>query len=435
MLLLRCFTILIGFRFAQAIGVTSLTPRAEVPSHVLHTYPIPSGVDTSTAFDVKVRAQGGPWKKLDLYRPLLAEVNFTTGGTTRHTSSLGYFDFNGNVEVSATYKNGVVNKAAVRPASLGIEPRRSSDAVTFKLTQPSNIFLQINDDVFDGLHLFSNSIETGPSENDPDVIYYGPGLHEISGDVTIPSGQTLYVAGGAVVKANNFVFINATDASIKGHGVLLPNASTGGAISITRSRNITIDGIIGLNVVPRTYEADDVVLSNIRHISSVQWGDGIDVFCSNNVLIDRAFLRTSDDSLAIYNHRGEWYGDVTNVTLQNSALWADLAHPINIGTHGNSENPEKTDGVVIRNVDILDHREGQILFQGCIALNAGDNNLLQNILIEDVRVENFRRGQLFNFRVIKNSYNTGSRQRHTERRRPKPQLYRHKRSNVHHRGL
>lgn len=62
--------------------------------------------------------------------------------------------------------------------------------------------------------------------------------------------------------------------------------------------------------------------------------------------------------------------------------------------------------MTIRNVDILDHREGQVLFQGCIALNAGDNNLLQNILIDDVRVENFRVGQLLNFRVMENSYNT-----------------------------
>lgn len=78
-----------------------------------------------------------------------------------------------------------------------------------------------------------------------------------------------------------------------------------------------------------------------------------------------------------------------------------------MGTHGNTANPEKTDGVVIRNVDILDHHEAQVDYQGTIAINAGDSNLMQNILIDDVRVENFRRGQLVNMRVMYNDkYNT-----------------------------
>lgn len=74
-----------------------------------------------------------------------------------------------------------------------------------------------------------------------------------------------------------------------------------------------------------------------------------------------------------------------------------------IGTHGNTDNPETISGVTITNVDILDHREPQVDYQGCIAINAGDSNLIEDVLISDVRVENFRQGQLFNFRV---EYNT-----------------------------
>jgi polygalacturonase len=32
-------------------------------------------------------------------------------------------------------------------------------------------------------------------------------------------------------------------------------------------------------------------------------GDGIDVFCGQNVLIDRVFMRNSDDTIALYQHR------------------------------------------------------------------------------------------------------------------------------------
>lgn len=63
--------------------------------------------------------------------------------------------------------------------------------------------------------------------------------------------------------------------------------------------------------------------------------------------------------------------------------------------------------IVISNIDILDHREPQLDYQGCIALNAGDSNLIQNVHISDVRVEDFRQGQLINFRVEYNTmYNT-----------------------------
>jgi hypothetical protein len=118
-------------------------------------------------------------------------------------------------------------------------------------------------------------------------------------------------------------------------------------------------------------------------------------------------MRNSDDCIAIYNHRWDYYGDTKNITVQNSSLWADVAHPVNIGTHGNTENPETMDGITIRNIDILDHREMQMLYQGCIALNPGDSNLIQNILVDDVRVEDFRLGQLINMRVMYNTkYNT-----------------------------
>jgi hypothetical protein len=64
-------------------------------------------------------------------------------------------------------------------------------------------------------------------------------------------------------------------------------------------------------------------------------------------------------------------------------------------------------GVTIRNIDILDHRELQMGYQGCIAIDPGDSNLIRDVLIDDVRVEDFRIGQLINMMVTYNTkYNT-----------------------------
>ncbi|TDZ39165.1 hypothetical protein CTRI78_v010633 [Colletotrichum trifolii] len=95
------------------------------------------------------------------------------------------------------------------------------------------------------------------------------------------------------------------------------------------------------------------------------------------------------------------------MTIQNSALWADVAHAINIGTHGNPINPETMSDITIRNVDIMDHREFQMGYQGAIAINPGDSNLVKDVVIESVRVEDFRMRQLITMMVMYNQkYNT-----------------------------
>lgn len=60
------------------------------------------------------------------------------------------------------------------------------------------------------------------------------------------------------------------------------------------------------------------------------------------------------------------------------------------------------ENLTYRNIDILDHREMQVDYQGCLAINAGDNNLVRNVRFENIRIENFRQGQLVNLRIFYN---------------------------------
>ena len=79
--------------------------------------------------------------------------------------------------------------------------------------------------------------------------------------------------------------------------------------------------------------------------------------------------------------------------MQNSTLWADVAHPIFIGIHGNVENPEILENLNYINIDILDHKEKQLDYQGCLAINAGDNNLIRNVRFENIRIEDLTGGR------------------------------------------
>ncbi len=112
-------------------------------------------------------------------------------------------------------------------------------------------------------------------------------------------------------------------------------------------------------------------------------------------------MRNSDDCIAIYGHRWEAYGNVRNIQIKNSTLWADIAHPINIGLHGNAEADGDTiEHITFSNIDILEHDEDDRNCQGCMAICPSDNNLVRNITFDNIRVENFQEGQLFNIRVL-----------------------------------
>lgn len=232
-----------------------------------------------------------------------------------------------------------------------------------------------------------------------DLIYFGPGVHRLPGDtLNVPSGKTVYVAGGAVVKGC-IRAVNVRDVKILGRGKVHPDGR-GAGLSIVNSKNVLVEGLISTQCP--TGGSDNVTIRNVKVISSYGWGDGLNVFASNNVLFDGVFCRNSDDCTTVYGTRMGFVGGCRNITMQNSTLWADVAHPIFIGIHGNVEKPEVLENLNYVNIDILDHKEKQLDYQGCLAINAGDNNLIRHVRFENIRIENFRQGQLLNLRIFFN---------------------------------
>lgn len=391
-------------------GIAAARP-APVPPLV--TYPIPAGIAQASTFEVKVRTAAGPWTTVPTYSVNLKQINATTGAGQVLKSSMAYFDFAKSVEVRVRYTKGTVDTARIRPLSLGIEPAIDDEStVHFTLTQPRKIVVEVNGEIFDCLHLLARPIETDvPSPDDPDVIYYGPGVHTTAtNQLEVPSGKTVYLAGGAVLKAS-VIFKNVTNAGLTGRGVIY--GTNGGGCTVVGSKNVRVDGISMLDLTTgyaiTAGMSEQVSITDFGYFSAGQWGDGIDIFSSSDVSIDNSFLRCSDDCIALYTHRWDYYGDTRNITISNSSLWADVAHPINIGTHGNTADPEVLENLTISNVDILDHREPQKWYQGAIAINPGDSNLVRNVRIENVRVEDFRWGQFIHLRVAYNkSYNTSA---------------------------
>jgi len=381
------------------LGILIFTgiPNAYSAGNKLFVYAAPKGAIQNTDFTVRVRVPGRPWRELPEYNIKVDEVKEARYRT--RNASMTYFDFSGEVEVSVTFNHGPIQMARVRPLSYGIDPHVNGNTLTFKLNQPRNLSVEVNGDIFHNLHLFANPVETYiPDEGNTNLIYFGPGIHRIDGGkLIVPSGKIVYLAGGAILMGQ-IVVDGVRDVKLLGRGMIDDNVKMG--IWIANSKNVQVEGIFCTQCA--TGGSDSVVIRNVKSISYYGWGDGMNVFASNNVLFDRVFCRNSDDCTTVYATRKGFVGGCKNITMRNSTLWADVAHPIQIGTHGNTNAPEVIENLTYKNIDILDHNEMQLDYQGCMSVNAGDSNLIRNVKFENIRVEDFRRGQLVNIRVFYN---------------------------------
>lgn len=358
-------------------------------------------------FTVQVRTSNGDWQ--DLY-----EYKVEVDADSKSVASMVQFDFRGKIEIRVKVNNGSVNNIKIRPLQKNIVPKTIDNVVYFSLENPTKLSFEVNGDRLHNLHIFANPITT---ENflptDKDVIYFGKGVHIPSDSIQkafiIPSNKTVYIDAGAIV-CGKFLCENVENVRFAGRGFIY-NAERG--FELKFCKNIEIDGVTVIN--PRHYtvyggQTTGLKINNLKSFSNRGWSDGIDLMSCSNVAINDVFMRNSDDCIALYTHRWDFYGDAKNYNITNAILWADIAHPINIGLHGDTSH----EGNVIENIrfseiDILEHDEDDRNYQGCMAFSVSDHNLVQNVSFENIRVENIQEGQLLNLRVLYNQkYSSGA---------------------------
>ena len=371
-------------------------------------YPTTPEVPQNDDYRVRVRqVPNGTWLDVAVY-PVKVDYVANAKHNVR-VASMAYFDFDGvaEIQVIPTYTN--VESARIRPLSYDIPLDIDGDTLTFTLKQPSNLSVEINGDIFRNLHLFANPIDTHKPQKSnigkKDYIYFAPGLHKLPGDTLwVKSNTTVYIDGGARV-VGQLVADNVENVKFYGRGEVHPEGR-GEGISIRNSHNINVDGVI-VTQIP-VGGSDSIRINNVKAISSYGWGDGMNVFASNNVEYNNVFCRNSDDCHTVYATRKGFQGGSKNITMTNSTLWADVAHPIMIGLHGSATDigpdaiPDTIQSLTYRNIDILDHCEQQIDYQGCFGISCGDNNIVKDVVFDNIRVEDFRKGQLFNVRIFHN---------------------------------
>ena len=225
--------------------------------------------------------------------------------------------------------------------------------------------------------------------------FFPPSSFLLPPSSSIGSNLVIYLAPGSYF-TGTFAIDDAHDVSILGRGIARPDDGYEGC-HVYRSQRVLIEGLT-LCTCP-VGASDGVTIRDVRSISHPAWGDGLNVFASSNVLYDRVFCRNSDDCTTAYATRKGFSGNARNIRMRNATLWADVAHPIFIGLHGNPEVGDTIENLVYENIDILCQAEQQVDYQGCLAINCGDDNLVRNVRFDNIRIERILQGSILQVKV------------------------------------
>lgn len=210
---------------------------------------------------------------------------------------------------------------------------------------------------------------------------------------------TKYYKGQIIIK-------DCRDVVVEGNGATLRPGMRGFGVQIVNGRNIVVRDLV-TSQVP-TGASDSVLIENVKCYSYGPWGDGLNIFASSHVTLRGCYCETSDDCMTVYATRKGYMGSARHILVEDCVFNPKVAHPIFIGLHGAaSEGNDRTridtiEDLVFRNIRILNQRERQLDYQGCMAIVAGDNNVIRNVLFENITVDHIETGCLFTLRIFKN---------------------------------
>ena len=392
--LLAVGAVVAAFAIASSQGWGATAGAAQVV-----TYPAPAGEVLSSDYQVQAAGQ-----QVDVYMarvldPPFAGKEWDYGGSY----SFANFDVSGPVTVRIVSKRPLRN-VAIRPLSSGVRSTLVDDhTLSLTLDQPRK--LSVEPDGKKGpLLLFANPIETdAPKPDDKDVVYFGPGVHKPE-KILLQGNQTLYIAGGAVVKAE--VLAEGTNIRICGRGILdgsdweWRKGPIGNLIAIRNSTDVEVTGITlrgssHWTIVPKNCQR--VTVRNVKLCNSrVQNDDGINPCNSQDVLITDCFIRSDDDCVALKGlDFSAQNSNVERITVENSILWCDRAR---IFLLGHESRAAFMRSVTLRNLDIIHFTMTPFL------LEPGEDMRLEDINIEDIRIHGEGQRELIRLRPVVNQY-------------------------------
>lgn len=331
-------------------------------------YPKPRDVLQSSKYKVNVHQGKKTFSPFVYFNPSThpSHLDYSTSHLT--------FSFSKSITVEVERLNGeAVKTCIIRPQSYGIKPIIKGNKISFTLDQPRMISVEMDSDTQHSMLVFALPLENNiPKKNDPQVVYFEPGIHNI-GDFKLPKGKTqIYIAGGAYIKGR---FDLRKDVSIYGRGIISGENYTY-ETNIFRSLvnvNQSVEGITILNSPHYNLHC-----KNANWVKCISWYGQTDGIHINKVgHIQNCFLKVNDDALKLYN---------SNILVENTVIW-QLYTGAPFQLSWNLEG-ETRSNIVCRNIDII-HNDWETEHINRAIWNSlhGGGADLKGYLFENIRIE------------------------------------------------
>lgn len=392
---------------AKIDGIEILADAPDAAPTALTLYPGPNGISPSA--DYAVTVNGNP---LFVYQARASvETNYQPPPhvNSYETMGFGYFDFSGEVRVEITPKRSF-STVSVRPSWKGVTPRVENGKIVLILREPRNISVELDGSWHQPLFLFANPPDTNvPSSSDPNVLWYGPGVHDV-GYVSIGSNKTVYLAGGAIVRGT-LAAANQSNVTVRGRGIL--DGSTAAVHSTFQMRfenvaKLDVEGIILQDSPSWTmpmYQVTNATIRNIKMLGYRQNSDCLDIVSGANFVVENSFLRCFDDGVTLkaYNAADSSTTSVgtTNIQVRHNTIWTDWGYgALDIGAELRTN---KISNIRFEDNDVLHP------LSAAISINNSEQALVTDVAFNDTRVEGVRSGELVRFWVGQDTYSQNGR--------------------------
>lgn len=266
---------------------------------------------------------------------------------------------------------------------------RSNKVKDTAWTTPAKLSVEFDDSAKSHpLLIFADPSETNvPSRNAPNVVWFGPGVHELPGGrLELQAAQAVYLAGGAFVRGR-IVGHNANGVRILGRGVLsgdrLPHTDATGKKSehfvVLRGDDVVVDGPTFADSphFNLTIAGQRAVVRNVKTISWWFSTDGVQA--GRRSLIEDCFFKVNDDALKLYH---------SDTTVRRCVIWQmENGAPFQISWNmpGRNAGFRVSDCDVIR-VEHSWNNDNEAVF---CAIHGGSGHM-SDYLFENIRIENAR---------------------------------------------
>lgn len=301
------------------------------------------------------------------------------------------FDIDAPTTVTVKYASAV-HSAKVLPSSRGITPVIKGKEITLEARPGDRLTVEVNGDEYHSLHIFANAPEEETySPEDPNVVYFGPGEHSVS-RLVVRSGQTLYLAPGAILYGEMFerepglyspvISLIGENIKVRGRGIvdgsLCKTLSTN--LLYVNGKNISIEGIILRDASVWTLpvkNSENVDINGVKILGYRANSDGVDICNSRNVTVRGCFIRTLDDLIVVKSTQNG--GPTRGIHAYGNVLWNEVAHAVSVG----AEIVQDISDVVFEDNDII-HDKGR---EWSIRVYHCDQARVSGIVFRNLRIE------------------------------------------------